>query len=145
MNAYEFDANDENMIDDGAVQGPLTETGAYAFEAMCEWSMETGLPLRFRRDLWVHDRRAVMDLGKGAMFSWAVHENGTHILYSTHSSTPHTYDDSMGGCLWHWFDGRSLLRASLDNVYLKLRNVWEHRTYLGANAQMQARKAEGTW
>ncbi len=145
MNAYEWNADDENMIDDGAVHGPLTEVGAYAFEAMCAWSMETGLPLRFRRDLWVHDRRAVMNLGMGAMFSWGVGESSTHILFSTINDSPHTYDDSMGGLLWHWFDGRTLLRASLDNVYLKLRNVWDQRTYMGDVARQAALKAENRW
>ncbi len=130
---------------DGATHGPLTETGAYAFDAMVAWAEETGLPLRFKRDLYVHDRRAVMDLPSNEgpfptaaeygsapnCFAWGVSESCTHLIWCHWTrNEPSTFDDGMGGALWHYFDGRTLRRGCIEHVTRHVRNWREYRDHM---------------
>jgi hypothetical protein len=125
-----------------AVQGPMTETGSIAFEAMTLWAEQLNLPLRFKRDLYVHDRRALMSLGSAASygyrycgtarncFAWGVSERGTTLIWCDSDANLADCDDSLGGALWHWFDGRILDRGSVAYVARKHSNWREHAHYL---------------
>lgn len=109
-----------------------------AYAALRSIAEKLSLPRRFKRDLIVHDRRAIRFQPVDRPFLWAIHEDGTHLVWLDPPNSKHStvklielvraIAEINDGIRWFRWDGIALIPyRSRESVEEYLREEEEKR------------------